>query len=131
MSHQKSYTSKKTGSKKKLITFASSHVLLSRAKTSSAQPAPKLPFHESDLPLRLALYVNNTVVQTQGKKLACQERLQHILNFSFNIVFINLIDVKFHSPFFLETKTKTKSDKENYHLCSKVLAETLKMPSEE
>lgn len=64
---------------------------------SPTQPAPKLPFHESDLPFHLAPCPSNTVVQTQGERLACQGRLQHIPNFSFNIVLINLIDVKFHS----------------------------------
>lgn len=92
---------------------------------SPTQPASKFPFHKSDLPFHLVLYVSITVVQTQGKRLACQGRLQHIPNFSFNIVFINLIDVKFHSSFFL--KTKTEGDKENYILFSQILAEALEM----
>lgn len=40
-------------------------------------------------------------------------------------MFINLIDVKFHSSFFQETKTE--SDKKNYILFSQVFAEALKM----
>lgn len=88
---------------------------------SPPQPAPKLPFHESDLPFHLALCASNTIEQTQGEKLTCQGRLQYTPNFSFNIVLINLIDVKLHSSLFL--KTKTESDKENYILYSQVLAE--------
>ena len=64
-------------------------------------------------------------MQTQGKRPACQQRLHHVLSSSFNFVFINLIDVKFHSSFFL--KTKTENDKENYILSSHVLAEILEM----
>lgn len=107
------------------ITFASSPVFFQQQNISPTQPTPKLPFHESDVPFHSTLYVNNTVVQTQGKRPACQERLHHILSFSFNFVFFNLIDVKFHSSFFL--KTKTESDKENYILSSQVLAEILEM----
>lgn len=92
---------------------------------SPPQPAPKLPFHESDLLFHLALCASNTVEQTQGERLTCQGRLQHTPNFSFNIVLINLIDVKLHSSLFL--KTKTESDKENYILYSQVLAEASEM----
>lgn len=76
------------------------HVIKSK-NISPIQPATKLSFHETDLPFHLTLCVSNTVVQTQGKRLlACQGRLYHIPNFSFNNVFINLIYVKFHSPIF-------------------------------
>lgn len=92
---------------------------------SLAQPVPKLSFHESDLAFHLVLYMINTIVQTQGKRLECQESLQYIPSFSFNTVFINLMDVKFHS--FFSLKTKTESDKENYTLFSQVLAEALEI----
>lgn len=73
----------------------------------------------------LCMSVSNTVVQTQGKRLACQARQQHIPNFSLNTVFINLTDVKFYSFFFL--KIKTMGDKEYYIFLSQVLAASLEI----
>lgn len=69
--------------------------------------------------------MSNNVVQPQGKRLTCQERLQHIPNFSVNTIFIYLTDVKFHSSFFQETKTE--SDKKNYILFSQSFEEALEM----